>query len=290
MLKRNVLEYSRAQPVSGRAGKVFAIRIAPNRWGFIRFRGGSGFGFLPAYSNKAGMPRLNWSVDPEVWFADELSGTEKYESDGYVLAGKRAPTNPWMPDRFQRPQFSWQPWIIFRRDQLVRVNGPEDVVGLEEAVYMNPAQITHFLRQKYHVGELKPVDVDAPEPCPVDAAVEQLEREAPTIVFAKIVQPIDPDERERVYEEPLAEFLAEHDLGEITGGGTMQDKHGGVLFAGIDIEVRDPERAVPLIARKLAELGAPAGSELEYSADERRVVVPIQPPQGRGRRAGRGGK
>jgi hypothetical protein len=284
MLKPNVFEYARTLlPHGGRRGKVFAVRVAPDRWGFIRFRGGAGFGFLPVYSAGCGMPRLDWAADPEVWFASELSGPETYQADDYVLVGRRLPVSAWMPDMFQRPQFPWQPWIVFHEDKLVRVNGPGGVAGMQESRCLHPGQITDFLRQKYAAGELTEVEVGPPEPCPPDPADQPWE--PPTIVFAKIVQPIHPTDRERLYEEPLAKFLAERDLGEITGGGTMQDGDGSVLFAGIDIEVRDPRRAVPRIARKLAELGAPEGSELAYAVDDQQVVHPIRKPA---RRQGRG--
>ena len=233
MLKRNVFGYSRAQPVSGLTGKVFAIRFMVDRWGFIRFRNGSGFGFLAVYSVLAGMPRVQWNDTTEKWFASELSGAEKYESDDYVIVGQRPAATLWMPDRFQRPQFPWQRWTVLHADKIVHVAGPEDVVGLEEAVWLDPAQIVGFLRRKYDSGELSEVVVDPPEPCPVDPDVEQRELQVPTVIFARIVQPTGPAERERIYEEPLAEFLQQHALGEITGGGTMQDKDGSVLFAGL---------------------------------------------------------
>ena len=280
MLKSNVFGYCRAQPVDGLIGKVFAVRLAPECWGFVRFRHGSGFGFLPTYGVRSGMPRLDWSDATEKWFATELSGTEKYESDDFVLVGQRVPISPWMPDRFQRPQFPWQRWTILRADEIVHVSGPDDVVGLEEAVWLNPEQIKAFLDQKYTAGELKQIEVDPAESMPADADLERREAELPTIVFAKIVQPIGPAEREVEYEEPLAHFLAEHGLGEITGGGTMQDNDGSILFAGIDIEVSDTERAVPLIAEKLAALGAPQGSQLEYAdAAGRPRVWPIRRPR-----------
>ncbi len=99
----------------------------------------------------------------------------------------------------------------------------------------------------------------------------------PHFVYAKIVQAIDPLERGSRYEDPLQEYLEANDLGEVSGGGTMQDKDGTILFVGIDIEVLDVEKAVPLIAAKLAELGAPAGSQLEYELNG----VPATRPIGR---------
>jgi hypothetical protein len=97
----------------------------------------------------------------------------------------------------------------------------------------------------------------------------------PHFVYVKILQAIDPMQRGEDYEEPLDEFLQENELGLVSGGGTMQDKWGKVLFAGIDLEVDDLDRAIPLIARKLTELGVPEGSELEYEVDGKPVTLPI---------------
>jgi hypothetical protein len=106
-----------------------------------------------------------------------------------------------------------------------------------------------------------------------------MQQEAPVhFVYAKIVQPIAPTQRWEDYEDPLAEFLQQHELGEVTGGGTMQDRSGAALYAGIDLEVYDLDRALPLIAKKLAELGAPPGSELEYEINGKQATFPIIGP------------
>jgi hypothetical protein len=94
-------------------------------------------------------------------------------------------------------------------------------------------------------------------------------------VYAKIVHAIDPLERGSRYEDPLQTYLTANGLGEVTGGGTMQGKDGKILFVGIDIEVHDIEKAVPLIAEKLARLGAPPGSQLEYELNGVPTTRPI---------------
>lgn len=96
-------------------------------------------------------------------------------------------------------------------------------------------------------------------------------------VYAKILDQIGPLDRGVKYEDPLQEALEEEGLGDITGGGTMQEK-GKILFIGIDIELTDLGRGIPLVAQKLHELGAPPGSTLEYQVDGRKVAHPIGSP------------
>lgn len=100
----------------------------------------------------------------------------------------------------------------------------------------------------------------------------------PHFVYAKIFDRVGPLDRGDKYEDPLQEMLDAENLGEITGGGTMQEKTGEILFVGIDIELTDFERGIPLVARKLQELGAPPGSTLEYQVDGKNVSHLIGAP------------
>jgi hypothetical protein len=95
-------------------------------------------------------------------------------------------------------------------------------------------------------------------------------------VAAKILDPVTAENRATKYEEPLDATLKEAKLGEVTGGGNSVGKGGKIEWAGVDIEVSDVQKAIPLIKQKLVELGAPKGSSLEYRIGAKRVVVPIQ--------------
>lgn len=94
-------------------------------------------------------------------------------------------------------------------------------------------------------------------------------------VYAKILDAVGPLDRGDKYEDPLQDLLDAEGLGEVTGGGTLQDKSGTILHVGIDIELTDLDRGIPLVAQKLRELGAPAGSTLEYQIDGKNVSHPI---------------
>jgi hypothetical protein len=93
-------------------------------------------------------------------------------------------------------------------------------------------------------------------------------------VYAKILDQVGPIDRGEKYEDPLQEMLDAESLGEVTGGGTMQQE-GIIVFVGIDVELTDLDRGIPLVAQKLHELGAPPGSTLEYEVGGKKVSHPI---------------
>jgi len=81
-----------------------------------------------------------------------------------------------------------------------------------------------------------------------------------------------PLERARKYEDPLNEFLVSKGLGEVSGGGTMLTKEKKIEYIGIDVDVYDPDKATPLIVKKLRELGVPTGTVIEQSEPIKKVT------------------
>lgn len=96
-------------------------------------------------------------------------------------------------------------------------------------------------------------------------------------VFAKVIDPIDPFERDRKYEQPLARALEQRNYGEITGGGTSQAKDGRIEWVGIDLELVNLKEALQFTRSELRKLGAPAGSVLEYTENGQNRELPIHP-------------
>lgn len=94
-------------------------------------------------------------------------------------------------------------------------------------------------------------------------------------VFAHINESIMPIDRGAKYEDPLDAYLRKKDIGEVTGGGSSLSTTGGIEWVGVDIELSAPHKNIERIAIKLRELGAPPGSFLEYTVDDRnhKVVV-----------------
>ena len=97
----------------------------------------------------------------------------------------------------------------------------------------------------------------------------------PHFVFAKIFDPVEPLARGSKYEDPLDEFLQAQHIGEVTGGGTMQNKDGSIEFVGVDIDLADLGDALQIARKKLIELGAPRGSVFEYQQEGKKVVLPF---------------
>ncbi len=94
-------------------------------------------------------------------------------------------------------------------------------------------------------------------------------------VSIKINESISSDDRGTKYDDPLAAALKDGNLGEVTGGGNSVNKAGKVEWAGIDLEVNDLQKSIPIIKQKLIDLGAPKGSTIEYHSGGKKVVVPV---------------
>jgi hypothetical protein len=95
----------------------------------------------------------------------------------------------------------------------------------------------------------------------------------PIFVYVKINESITPIVRGQKYGDPLDSVLKSARIGHVTGGGSSLSKTGKVEWVGIDIDLIDIEKGIPLIQKKLIELGAPKGSSIEYEIGGRRVQV-----------------
>ncbi|HYO79411.1 MAG TPA: hypothetical protein VE010_23295 [Thermoanaerobaculia bacterium] len=85
----------------------------------------------------------------------------------------------------------------------------------------------------------------------------------PAMVIASLNARLQPVHRGEFFEDPLEEVLERRNLGEITGGGTMQMKTGEIEFCDVEVAVNT---AVPdwerVLINALESLGAPRGSRL----------------------------
>lgn len=95
-------------------------------------------------------------------------------------------------------------------------------------------------------------------------------------VSVKINEPLSSADRGTKYDDPLAAALKDANAGEVVGGGNSVNKQGKIEWTGIDLEVNDLQKSIPLIKQKLIDLGAPKGSTIEYRSGGKKVVVPIQ--------------
>ena len=104
---------------------------------------------------------------------------------------------------------------------------------------------------------------------PAEAAQEKAEQKRPTtLLYVRIPKAITPLERAERYETPLDTLLREQDLGEVSGGGSALKAGGGIEYVGIDVDVYDAKLALPIVIKKLRELGVPKGTIVEETRDD----------------------
>lgn len=91
-------------------------------------------------------------------------------------------------------------------------------------------------------------------------------------LYVKIPEAIMPIARGEKYEDPLQRFLERNGLGDVTGGGSALAADGQIEYVGIDVNVYDPDKAIPLIAAALRDLGVPRGTSIQQTAPHEREV------------------
>ena len=97
----------------------------------------------------------------------------------------------------------------------------------------------------------------------------------PEFIIVTLNDKIQPIDRGDYYEDPLDEFMQQNQIGEITGGGTMQAENGEIEFVDIEIQLND-EIDVKSSALKiidfLKEKNAPKGSKLRIENTNEEIV------------------
>lgn len=84
-------------------------------------------------------------------------------------------------------------------------------------------------------------------------------------IVVQLNEKVMPIDRGIVYEDPIDEFLKEKRYGEVTGGGTLQEKTGELTYCDVEIELSTDEIDKLVIAdiiNKFESIGAPKGSKL----------------------------
>lgn len=95
---------------------------------------------------------------------------------------------------------------------------------------------------------------------------------SPDVIVATLNARIQPMHRHERYEDPLEVVLKQHNVGEISGGGTMQGTDGEIEFCDVEIQVTNTStETITLISQTLEWLGAPKGSRLSVSGVEQPV-------------------
>lgn len=111
----------------------------------------------------------------------------------------------------------------------------------------------------------------------LDRPMENPKRSQPSYVVARLNARLQPVHRGEFFEDPLNAVLNRADLGQVTGGGTMQDVTGEIEYCDIEIEITGgvPD-AVKCVIDTLENLGAPKGSRLHVEVESREVAFGTQ--------------
>jgi len=81
--------------------------------------------------------------------------------------------------------------------------------------------------------------------------------------------PLEPEQRGERLEEPMDEFLEQHNLGEYDGGGTFLDD-ASKRICGCEITLLLHDRAdIARVAARFNELGAPKGSTFQEDGEDK---------------------
>ncbi len=100
-------------------------------------------------------------------------------------------------------------------------------------------------------------------------------RRFPLFVTAKMWEYIEPIARGERYEDPLDAFLIRNGLGELDGGGMQLGDSPGIEYVDVTFFLRDSSDALELVAAELGRLGAPIGSELQFTRNGRQDAIPF---------------
>lgn len=98
------------------------------------------------------------------------------------------------------------------------------------------------------------------------------------LVRAKLLGDLAMRDLGEKFADPLYAALQAHGFGDLTGGSGQQAEGGGMEWISIDIRLVNLTNALEFTRRTLQELGAPPGSEIEYTVAGQSVIRPIDDP------------
>ncbi|MEP6929655.1 MAG: hypothetical protein ABI850_06570 [Flavobacterium sp.] len=98
--------------------------------------------------------------------------------------------------------------------------------------------------------------------------------EEPNFIVATLNDKIMPIDRGEIYEDLLDELLIAENIGEVSGGGTMQKKSGEIDYCDVEIKLNGTEidkTVINKIIEKLENLGAPKGSVMNVKKTQEKI-------------------
>ena len=111
----------------------------------------------------------------------------------------------------------------------------------------------------------------APSPSPSAYAVDPEQ-----FIYVKIPGDMGPVDRGEMFEDRIDTALAAKSIGSVSGGGSSlgdarADGSRPIVFCGIDIDTHAREETRALLRTLLPTLDAPAGTELHYTKNGRKL-------------------
>ena len=91
----------------------------------------------------------------------------------------------------------------------------------------------------------------------------------PHLILARVYEHVEPIDRGDRYEDPLQATLEKMGIGRVTGGGSQLNELGEIAYADVEIELANVDEALGIVAEALEIAGAPQGSELIQTSDDR---------------------
>ncbi|MFN4297730.1 MAG: hypothetical protein ACK4FB_12915 [Brevundimonas sp.] len=109
-----------------------------------------------------------------------------------------------------------------------------------------------------------------------DNGQQHMTEPATSFVYVRMPGDAQPTERHYLFEDPIEEQLKIRNLGYISGGGSLQsapDENGvrRIELTGIDIEAEDLDAVRALLRNLLPGLGAPVGTQIEFTLEDQRL-------------------
>ena len=140
------------------AGSVFAILIAPGKWGFVRFFDGLAMGVLSVVGNAPVLPKIDWAKPPIGWtffsFAPDKDTTEAVPLGLVPFDHAEA---AWAPPCFYPPDLIQNCYRIHYRGMIQKPATARDVEGMTQCRRVTPTELAEFLRERLAAGGLKEI-------------------------------------------------------------------------------------------------------------------------------------
>lgn len=96
----------------------------------------------------------------------------------------------------------------------------------------------------------------------------------------RIWEPVQRASRVERYEVPLASALLSYGLGELAGSSVVMNSEREIEYCELELILANLDTAVELVMRVLDEAGAPAGSEVRITREEREEILPFGRQEG----------